>query len=193
MYPNPILGSLESTWDRFGEKFPVFLVVQFSGNIGQHVFFQTFSIWSVPDMSVFEALRVYIRYVHGFSISIELEREGGVEGTGGNPSLQVLLVLPKRIFLARASSCRSRTAALQCSGSDTRISFSVHIAAGMTLLVFNGVFQDTIYRTWANLPACACACTCACACAIAECSTLYKRLHAWSALWNADRDKAHIL
>ena len=98
-------------------------------------------------MSVFEALRVYIRYVHGFSISIELEREGGVEGTGGNPSLQVLLVLPKRIFLARASSCRSRTAALQCSGSDTRISFSVHIAAGGTLLVFNGVFQDTIYRT----------------------------------------------
>ena len=193
MYPNPILGSLESTWDRFGEKFPVFLVVQFSGNIGQDVFFQTFSIWSVPDMSVFEALRVYIRYVHGFSISIELKREGGVEGTGGNPSLQVLLVLPKRIFLARASSCRSRTAALQCSGSDTRISFLVHIAAGMTLLVFNGVFQDTIYRTWANLPACACACTCACACAIAECSTLYKRLHAWSALWNADRDKAHIL
>ena len=123
MYPNPILGSLESTWDRFGEKFPVFLVVQFSGNIGQHVFFQTFSIWSVPDMSVFEALRVYIRYVHGFSISIELKREGGVEGTGGNPSLQVLLVLPKRIFLARASSCRSRTAALQCSESHIRISF----------------------------------------------------------------------
>ena len=190
MYPNPILGSLESTWDRFGEKFPVFLVVQFSGNIGQHVFFQTFSIWSVPDMSVFEALRVYIRYVHGFSISIELEREGGVEGTGGNPSLQVLLVLPKRIFLARASSCRSRTATLPAVGRIPEYLFSAYCSGrDTTLLVFNGVFQDTIYRTCANLPACACTC----ACAIAECSTLYKRLHAWSALWNADRDKAHIL
>ena len=52
-----------------------------------------------------------------------VQSEGGAEGTGGNPSLQVLLVLPKRIFLARASTCRCHTAALQCSESHIRISF----------------------------------------------------------------------